>query len=73
MKAQLSTILRYFKITTNMKMEDLDFDLDIVFRNLRGYWVKLERRSWFLSFLKWSEATYLLFYTYAFIELTGYE
>lgn len=44
MRAQLSTILRNFKVSTDVKMEDIDLDVDLVIRNSRGYHVQLDYR-----------------------------
>lgn len=44
MKAQLSTVLRHFKITTDMQMEDIELSYDFVIRNDPGYRIKLEYR-----------------------------
>lgn len=45
-KAQLSTILRHFKLSTDVKEDEVILDIDILIRSLHGYNVKLyDRRS----------------------------
>lgn len=44
MKAQLSTMLRNFKVTTDKKMEDVELNVDMIIRSANGYRVKLEYR-----------------------------
>ncbi|XP_065207589.1 cytochrome P450 4C1-like isoform X2 [Planococcus citri] len=44
MKAQLSTMIRNFKITTDIKMEDIELSIDILLRSSTGYYVKLDYR-----------------------------
>ena len=44
-RAQLSLILRNFKVHTDMKMEDIDLSYDFVLRSAKGYRIKLEPRE----------------------------
>ena len=44
MKAQLSTLLRNFKITTEYKMDDIELNVDMIIRSAKGYQVKLNYR-----------------------------
>ncbi|XP_065201587.1 cytochrome P450 4C1-like [Planococcus citri] len=44
MKAQLSTLIRNFKITTDFKMEDIELNVDMVIRSVAGYPVRLDYR-----------------------------
>lgn len=44
-KAQLSTVLRHFKITTDVQMEDIELNYDFVIRSEHGYRMKLEYRA----------------------------
>ncbi|XP_065207595.1 cytochrome P450 4C1-like [Planococcus citri] len=44
MKALLSTIIRNFKMTTDVKMEDIEVRVDLIIRSITGYQVKLDYR-----------------------------
>lgn len=44
-KAQLSTILRHFKVSTDVQEDDVILDGDILVRSARGYKVKLHDRK----------------------------
>lgn len=45
MKAQISTILRNYKFSTDLTMDDMQLDVDLLIRNISGYKVKLHRRT----------------------------
>lgn len=45
MKLQLSTLLRNFRFYTDMKMEDIEYNIDFIIRSKCGYKVKLEYRK----------------------------
>lgn len=45
MKATLSTILRNYELTTDVKEKEIEFDLDFVLRSANGYPIKLEYRN----------------------------
>lgn len=44
LKIQLSTILRNFRFYTDMKMEEIELNVDFIIRSKHGYNVKLEYR-----------------------------
>ena len=45
MRAQLSLIIRNFKLSTDVKMENVELSYDFVLRNADGYKIKLEHRE----------------------------
>lgn len=45
MRAQLSLIIRNFKISTDVKMEDIELTYDFVMRSAHGYRIKLDYRE----------------------------
>ncbi|CAO1404680.1 unnamed protein product [Diamesa tonsa] len=45
MKIALSHILRNYKVTTNLKLEDLEYKVAITLRVVQNYMVKVERRK----------------------------
>ena len=44
MKTMLATILREYRFTTEMKMEDIEYDLEVVLRSVNGWKVKIHTR-----------------------------
>jgi cytochrome P450 family 4 len=45
MKTILSTVLRHYKVTTPLKMADLELKVDILLKSVQGYPVVLEPRT----------------------------
>lgn len=43
-KAQLSTILLSYKVTTNMKMDDIAIGFNSILRNESGFNIRLQER-----------------------------
>lgn len=48
MKTVLSTILRNFKINTDLKMSDLKVEFEIALKLANKHMVRIERRKWWL-------------------------
>lgn len=44
-KTQLSTILRHFQVSTDLKLKDISLTFDMMLRNNKGYEVYLKRRT----------------------------
>jgi cytochrome P450 family 4 len=45
MKTILSTVLRHYKVSTPLKIEDLGLKVDILLKSVQGYPVQLEPRG----------------------------
>jgi cytochrome P450 family 4 len=45
MKMIVSTVLRHYKVTTPLKMADVDLKMDILLKSVQGFPVVLEPRA----------------------------